>query len=67
LVSELKQTALFSGFASINENVDRRIEAFEQGAEKMKKLLERIGEDAAARLKQLESHYYFVCRKEPQA
>jgi mediator of RNA polymerase II transcription subunit 22 len=58
LVSELKQTAIFSGFASLNENVDRQIEAFDQEAEKTEKLLEKIGEDPTAGLKELESHYY---------
>ncbi|OAY68980.1 mediator of RNA polymerase II transcription subunit 22a-like isoform X1 [Ananas comosus] len=58
LVSELKQTAIFSGFASLNENVDRRIEVFNQQAENTEKLLERIAEQAAASLKELETHYY---------
>ncbi|KAJ4765455.1 Mediator of RNA polymerase II transcription subunit 22 [Rhynchospora pubera] len=58
LVSELKQTAIFSGFASLNENVDHRIQAFDQEAETSDKLLERIGEEAATSLKELESHYY---------
>ncbi|XP_072984238.1 mediator of RNA polymerase II transcription subunit 22a-like [Typha latifolia] len=58
LVSELKQTAIFSGFGSLNENVDRRIEVFERQAESSDRLLERIGEQAAAGLKDLETHYY---------
>ncbi|KAG1330641.1 hypothetical protein COCNU_02G006090 [Cocos nucifera] len=58
LVSELKQTAIFSGFASLNENVDRRIEVFNQQAESTERLLEKIGEEAAASLKELETHYY---------
>ncbi|XP_072960665.1 mediator of RNA polymerase II transcription subunit 22a [Typha angustifolia] len=58
LVSELKQTAIFSGFGSLNENVDRRIEVFERQAESSDRLLERIGEQAAASLKELETHYY---------
>lgn len=58
LVSELKQTAIFSGFASLNEHVDRRIVEFEQQAEKTDRMLERIGEQAAASLKELETHYY---------
>jgi len=57
LVSELKQTAMFSGFASLNENVDRRIAVFNQEAESTEQLLERIGEQAAASLKELETHY----------
>ncbi|KAJ3694421.1 hypothetical protein LUZ60_009901 [Juncus effusus] len=58
LVSELKQTAIFSGFASLNENVDRRTAAFEEEAGRAEKLLERVGEEAAASLRELESHYY---------
>ncbi|EHA8591358.1 mediator of RNA polymerase II transcription subunit 22a [Cocos nucifera] len=58
LVSELKQNAIFSGFASLNENVDRRIEVFKQLEESTERLLEKIGEEAAASLKELETHYY---------
>ncbi|KAJ0982540.1 hypothetical protein J5N97_010795 [Dioscorea zingiberensis] len=59
LVSELKQTAIFSGFGSLNEHVDRRIIEFEQQAEKTDQMLERIGEQAAASVKELETHYYY--------
>ncbi|XP_077247090.1 surfeit locus protein 5 subunit 22 of Mediator complex [Tasmannia lanceolata] len=58
LVSELKQTAIFSGFASLNEHVEQRIVEFNQQAEKTDRILERIGEQAAASLKELEFHYY---------
>ncbi|PKA64712.1 Mediator of RNA polymerase II transcription subunit 22a [Apostasia shenzhenica] len=58
LVSELKQTAIFSGFASLNENVDRHIAEFNQLEENTDRLLERIGEQAAGSLKELETHYY---------
>jgi len=66
LVSELKQTAMFSGFASLNENVDRRIAVFNQEAESTEQLLERIGEQAAASLKELETHYYSSVIREVQ-
>ncbi|KAJ8762855.1 hypothetical protein K2173_022984 [Erythroxylum novogranatense] len=58
LVSELKQTAVFSGFASLNDHVDQRISEFNQLAEKSDNMLARVGEEAAASLKELESHYY---------
>ncbi|KAI8536786.1 hypothetical protein RHMOL_Rhmol10G0283800 [Rhododendron molle] len=58
LVSDLKQTAIFSGFASLNDHVEQRIHEFNQQAEKTDCLLAKIGEDAAASLKELESHYY---------
>ncbi|XP_059453141.1 mediator of RNA polymerase II transcription subunit 22a-like [Corylus avellana] len=58
LVSELKQTAIFSGFASLNDHVDQRTAEFNQQAEKTDRMLARIGEEAAASLKELESHYY---------
>ncbi|CAD5166842.1 mediator of RNA polymerase II transcription subunit 22a-like [Musa acuminata AAA Group] len=58
LVSELKQTAIFSGFGSLNENVDRRIAEFNRLEEGSERLLERVGEQAAASLKELEAHYY---------
>ncbi|KAI8536799.1 hypothetical protein RHMOL_Rhmol10G0285000 [Rhododendron molle] len=58
LVSELKQTAIFSGFASLNDHVEQRIDEFNQQAEKTDRLLAKIGEEAAASLKELESHYY---------
>ncbi|XP_019173840.1 PREDICTED: mediator of RNA polymerase II transcription subunit 22a-like [Ipomoea nil] len=58
LVSELKQTAIFSGFASLNDHVEQRTEEFNQLAEKTDRMLARIGEEAASSLKELESHYY---------
>ncbi|CAA7408424.1 unnamed protein product [Spirodela intermedia] len=58
LVSELKQTAIFSNFASLNEHVESRILEFGQLSEKTSGLLEKIGEQAAASLKELETHYY---------
>uniref|UniRef100_A0A0D3H1E9 Uncharacterized protein n=1 Tax=Oryza barthii TaxID=65489 RepID=A0A0D3H1E9_9ORYZ len=58
LVSELKRTAIFSGLASLTENVDRRIEIFSQQVEGTERMLERIGQEAAGSLKELEAHYY---------
>ncbi|KAH9782388.1 Mediator of RNA polymerase II transcription subunit 22b [Citrus sinensis] len=58
LVSELKQTAIFSGFASLNDHVEQRTNEFNQQAEKTDRMLARIGEEAAASLKELEAHYY---------
>ncbi|PIN18754.1 Surfeit family protein 5 [Handroanthus impetiginosus] len=58
LVSELKQTAVFSGFASLNDHVDQRTDEFNKLAENTNVILARIGEEAAANLKELESHYY---------
>ncbi|KAF4348907.1 hypothetical protein CsatB_009781 [Cannabis sativa] len=58
LVSELKQTAIFAGFASLNDHVDQRTSEFNHQAQKTNQLLARIGDDAAAALKELESHYY---------
>lgn len=57
-MSELKQTAIFSGFALLNEHVEQRITEFHQQEDKTDRLLEKIGEQAAAGLKELESHYY---------
>uniref|UniRef100_A0A0R0GA57 Mediator of RNA polymerase II transcription subunit 22a n=1 Tax=Glycine max TaxID=3847 RepID=A0A0R0GA57_SOYBN len=57
LVSELKQTAIFSGFASLNDHVEERRIEFNQLAEKTDRTLSRVGEEAAASLKGLESHY----------
>ena len=56
-MSELKQTAIFSGFASLNDHVEQRVVEFNQLAEKTDRMLSRIGEEAAASLKELESHY----------
>ncbi|EFH66424.1 surfeit locus protein 5 family protein [Arabidopsis lyrata subsp. lyrata] len=58
LVSELKQTAIFSGFASLNDHVEQRTAEFDKEAEKTNRLLARIADDASASLKELESHYY---------
>ncbi|XP_010242435.1 PREDICTED: mediator of RNA polymerase II transcription subunit 22a-like isoform X1 [Nelumbo nucifera] len=66
LVSELKQTAIFSGFASLNEHVEQRITEFNQQAEKTDRLLAQIGEEAAASLKELESHYYTSIQRTDQ-
>ncbi|GER34016.1 mediator of RNA polymerase II transcription subunit, partial [Striga asiatica] len=46
LVSELKQIAIFPGFASLDDHVDRNL------AESTNRKLSRIGEEVA------ESHYY---------
>src|SRR4051812_37787519 len=51
LVSELKQTVIFSGFASLNDHVEQRKVEFNQLAEKTDYTLSRIGEEAAASLK----------------
>lgn len=58
LVSELKQTAIFSGFASLNDHVEQKTAEFNQQAHNTDRILARLGDDAAASLKQLESHYY---------
>ncbi|KAK9099914.1 hypothetical protein Scep_023351 [Stephania cephalantha] len=58
LVSELKQTAIFSNFASLNEHVEQCTIEFNLLAEKTNRMLAEIGEEAAASLKELESHYY---------
>ncbi|KAF7835843.1 mediator of RNA polymerase II transcription subunit 22a-like [Senna tora] len=63
LVSELKQTAIFSGFASLNDHVEQRVVEFNQLGEKTDRLLSRIGEEAAASLKELESHYSSSAKK----
>ncbi|XAR50752.1 hypothetical protein NMG60_11005168 [Bertholletia excelsa] len=66
LVSELKQTAIFSGFASLNDHVEQRIGEFNQQEEKTDRMLGRIGEEAAASLKELESHYYSSAQRTSQ-
>uniref|UniRef100_A0A0D6R8D9 Mediator of RNA polymerase II transcription subunit 22 n=1 Tax=Araucaria cunninghamii TaxID=56994 RepID=A0A0D6R8D9_ARACU len=58
LVSELKQTAVFSDFASLNEHGEKRVANFEQQSEEADRLLSTLGEQAASSLKELESHYY---------
>ncbi|XP_057539986.1 mediator of RNA polymerase II transcription subunit 22b-like [Amaranthus tricolor] len=64
LVSELKQTAIFSGFASLNDHVERRISEFNKLSEKTDTTLSSIGEEAAASLKELESHFYSSAEKD---
>ncbi|GMN55512.1 hypothetical protein TIFTF001_024631 [Ficus carica] len=58
LVSELKQTAIFAGFASLNDHVDQRTSDFDQLEENSDRLLARIADEASAQLKELESCYY---------
>jgi mediator of RNA polymerase II transcription subunit 22 len=53
-VSVLKRTAIFSGLASLNESVDRRIEVLGQQAEGTERMLERVGQEVAASLKELD-------------
>lgn len=67
LVSELKQTAIFSGFASLNDHVEQRINEFNQQAEKSDRLLAKIGEEAAASLMELEAHHCSSLQKINQA
>ncbi|KAL1558671.1 Mediator of RNA polymerase II transcription subunit 22a [Salvia divinorum] len=66
LVSELKQTAVFSGFASLNDHVDQRTDEFNKLTEDTNSILTRIGEEAAASLKELEHHYYSSTIRTPQ-
>ena len=65
-MSELKQTAIFSGFASLNDHVEQRTAEFNQQAEKTDHMLARIGDEAAANLKELESHYFTSAERENQ-
>ncbi|KAK9097896.1 hypothetical protein Syun_024941 [Stephania yunnanensis] len=67
LVSELKQTAIFSNFASLNEHVEQRTMEFNLLAEKTNRMLAEIGEEAAASLKELESHYYSSMQRTTQS
>ncbi|XBH75907.1 hypothetical protein VPH35_102627 [Triticum aestivum] len=59
LVSELKRTAIFSGLASLSENVDigglRCSISRQRGTDR---ILQRIGQEAATAVKELEAHYY---------
>lgn len=65
-MSELKQTAIFSGLASLNDHVEQRIGEFNKLAEKTDITLGRVGEEAAATLKDLESHFYSSAEKAAQ-
>lgn len=62
-MSELKQTAIFSGFASLNDHVEQRRVEFNNLGEKTDRLLSRIGEEAAASLKEFEAHYSSSAQK----
>lgn len=63
LVSELKQTAVFSDFKSLTEQIEQRVGKFENQCEETDRLLSDIGEQAAVALKELESHYYLSLHK----
>lgn len=58
LVSELKQSAVFSDFLSLNRSINQRILKFGEQSEETEKLLVSIGDEVADSLKDLESHYY---------
>ncbi|KAI5060073.1 hypothetical protein GOP47_0024493 [Adiantum capillus-veneris] len=63
LVSELKQTAVFSDFKSLNEQIEQRVKQFEKHNEESDCILGTISEQAAIALKELESHYYLSLHK----
>lgn len=63
LVSELKQTAVFSDFNSLTEHIEQRVGKFEKQCEGTESLLSTVGEQAAVALKELESHYYLSLHK----
>ncbi|KAK9699104.1 hypothetical protein RND81_08G152900 [Saponaria officinalis] len=67
LVSELKQTAIFSGFASLNDHVNDRKAEFNKLTENTENTLGMIAEEAAASLKDLESHFYGSAEKSIQS
>ncbi|KAK3018539.1 hypothetical protein RJ639_003896 [Escallonia herrerae] len=58
LVSDLKQTAIFSGFGSLNDHVEQCGSELNHQAENTDRMLSRIGEEAVAILEALESLYY---------
>ncbi|KAL2653689.1 hypothetical protein R1flu_021817 [Riccia fluitans] len=58
LVSELKQTAVFSDFIALNEQIEKRSAKFVQLTEDTEQLLVGVGDQIAASLHDLESHYY---------
>ena len=64
LVSELKHTAIFAGFASLNDHVDHRSAELDRHQESSDRILARLGDEAAAGLKELEAHYYSSPHKE---
>lgn len=57
-MSELKQTAIFSGFASLTDHVEQRTNEFNQLSEKTDRMLAGVGEETAAGVKELEEHYH---------
>lgn len=58
LVSELKQSAVFSDFLSLNRSINQRIIKFGELCHDTDKLLVNIGDEVTASLQELESHYY---------
>lgn len=58
LVSELKQSAVFSDFLSLNRSINQRIIKLGELSQDTDKLLVNIGEEVTASLQELESHYY---------
>ncbi|KAL1553766.1 Mediator of RNA polymerase II transcription subunit 22a [Salvia divinorum] len=66
LLSELKQTTVFSGFTSLNDHVDQRTNEFSKLTEDTNSILTRIGGETTASLKELEHHYYSSTIRTPQ-
>lgn len=67
LVSELKQTAVFSDFNSLNDHIEQRVAKFESQCEETQNLLTTVEEQAAVALKELESHYYLSLHKNSES
>lgn len=58
LVSELKQSAVFSDFLSLNRSINQQIIKFGEQSQETDRLLVSVGEIVATSLQELESHYY---------
>ena len=58
LVSELKQSAVFSDFWSLNRSINQRIIKFGEQSQGTEKLLVNIGDKVASSLQELESHCF---------
>lgn len=64
LVSELKQSAVFTDFASLNRAIAERTRNFEARTEEVHRSLDRLGEEVTIALAELEAHYYSsACRE----
>mmetsp|Transcript_2658 Transcript_2658/g.4490 ORF Transcript_2658/g.4490 Transcript_2658/m.4490 type:complete len:151 (-) Transcript_2658:421-873(-) len=66
ITAELKRDALLSDFTTLNEAVAKRTKAFNTQTDDTESVLQSIGSEAEATLRDLEEHYYASAYHSPK-